>query len=247
MATEDIQLDLNQVKDLYDKMSGLVYSDMDKQFKEGKINGSDYADTWAKLMDSVVAGAMSTIAQLQMKETALDRDLKEKQLEAIDKDIELKDEQIDSSKATTVRNDGLASVEVEIKEEEIKVKEKDIDLKQEQIDFTKRQTEGFDDSKEQKMLDIQMNAWAMMFSSGLMSEVPAIVSGDNVSTLYCKMQNDIGIPDSGDVCDPCSSVYNESDCIVKMCNESPGCHWDTATSQCVDETGTPCPMPTKKK
>ncbi len=54
-----------------------------------------------------------------------------------------------------------------------------------------RQEEGFDDDLRRKMLDIQMNTWAMMFSSGLLTEVPEIISSDEVSDLYCFMKEQV--------------------------------------------------------
>ena len=47
-----------------------------------------------------------------------------------------------------------------------------------------RQEAGFDDDLRRKMLDIQMNAWAMMFSSGLLTSKPAIIANDAVTNLY---------------------------------------------------------------
>ena len=75
---------------------------------------------------------------------------------------------------------------------------KDLDLKQAQIDklnddkltsakqrdLYQRQIEGFDDNKYQKLFEAQMNAWALMFSSGLLTNKPTIISNDSASALY---------------------------------------------------------------
>ena len=61
---------------------------------------------------------------------------------------------------------------------------KDEELKQANIDLLNRQKEGFDDNKYQKLFEAQMNAWALMFSSGLLTEKPKIISNDAASTLY---------------------------------------------------------------
>jgi hypothetical protein len=148
-------LDIDQVKELYDTLAEKIYNDMDKQYKEGKINGATYADTWAKLMSSVISGSMNTIAQIQMKETAMDRCVKQEQCNQSKKQQELLDKQIEQ---------------------------------------TERQTKGFDDNKEQKMLEAQLNAWAMMFSSGLLEDMPDIINSDEVTKLYCKMADELGIP-----------------------------------------------------
>ena len=61
---------------------------------------------------------------------------------------------------------------------------KDEDLKQANIDLLNRQKEGFDDNKYQKLFEAQMNAWALMFSSGLLTTQPSIISNDSASALY---------------------------------------------------------------
>ena len=61
---------------------------------------------------------------------------------------------------------------------------KDEELKQANIDLLNRQKEGFDDNKHQKLFEAQMNAWALMFSSGLLTTQPSIISNDSASSLY---------------------------------------------------------------
>lgn len=61
---------------------------------------------------------------------------------------------------------------------------KDEEVKQANIDLLNRQKEGFDDNKYQKLFEAQMNAWALMFSSGLLTTKPSIISNDSASALY---------------------------------------------------------------
>ena len=61
---------------------------------------------------------------------------------------------------------------------------KDEELKQANIELLNRQKEGFDDNKNQKLFEAQMNAWALMFSSGLLTTKPQIISNDSASALY---------------------------------------------------------------
>ena len=61
---------------------------------------------------------------------------------------------------------------------------KDEEVKQANIDLLNRQREGFDDNKFQKLFEAQMNAWALMFSSGLLTDKPTIISNDSASALY---------------------------------------------------------------
>ena len=82
---------------------------------------------------------------------------------------------------------------------------KDLDLKQAQIDklnddkltsakqrdLYQRQIEGFDDNKYQKLFESQLSSWGLMFSSGMLTEKPSIITGDEVSKLYTKLTTDI--------------------------------------------------------
>ena len=61
---------------------------------------------------------------------------------------------------------------------------KDEELKQANIDLLNRQKQGFDDNKYQKLFEAQMKAWALMFSSGLLTTKPEIISNDSASSLY---------------------------------------------------------------
>lgn len=53
-----------------------------------------------------------------------------------------------------------------------------------QTELYQRQKEGFDDNKYQKLFETQMNAWGVMFSSGLLTTKPTIIDSDRVSALY---------------------------------------------------------------
>ena len=54
-----------------------------------------------------------------------------------------------------------------------------------------RQREGFDDNKYQKLFETQMNSWGLMFSSGLLTQKPAIISSDKASELYNELTSGI--------------------------------------------------------
>lgn len=53
-----------------------------------------------------------------------------------------------------------------------------------QTELYQRQKEGFDDNKYQKLFETQINAWGVMFSSGMLTTKPAIIDSDKVSELY---------------------------------------------------------------
>ena len=60
-----------------------------------------------------------------------------------------------------------------------------------QTELYQRQKEGFDDNKYQKLFESQLNAWGLMFSSGMLTEKPSIITGDKVSQLYTKLTSGI--------------------------------------------------------
>lgn len=64
------------------------------------------------------------------------------------------------------------------------IAEKQVASTAEQTLLYARQRQGFDDNKNQKLLETQMNSWGLMFSSGLLTQKPAIIESDEVSILY---------------------------------------------------------------
>ena len=69
--------------------------------------------------------------------------------------------------------------------------DKEVEVQEAQIALYNRQREGFDDNKYQKLFESQMNAWGLMFSSGLLTEKPSIITSDKASDLYSKLTEDI--------------------------------------------------------
>ncbi len=63
-----------------------------------------------------------------------------------------------------------------------------------QTELYQRQKEGFDDNKYQKLFESQINAWGLMFSSGMLTEKPSIITGDKVSQLYAQLTSGIVTP-----------------------------------------------------
>jgi hypothetical protein len=61
---------------------------------------------------------------------------------------------------------------------------KDLDVLTAQKELYIRQKEGFDDNKYQNLFKDQLHAWALMYSSGLLTDKPAIISSDELSALY---------------------------------------------------------------
>ena len=60
-----------------------------------------------------------------------------------------------------------------------------------QTELYERQKQGFDDNKYQKLFDSQINAWGLMFSSGMLTEKPSIITSDEVSQLYTQLTSSL--------------------------------------------------------
>ena len=121
-----------------------------------------------------------------------------KDLEVKSKEIEVKTQQI-----LTMQNDDKIKSAQSTKD--LEVKAKDLGVKQAQIDkliddlltaakqreLYSRQILGFDDNKYQKLFESQLSSWGLMFSSGMLTEKPSIITGDKVSQLYTKLTTGI--------------------------------------------------------
>ena len=166
-----IKLDVDQMEIIYDKFNEKVRNDLQDDYDCKKINGATYADTWAKMMAQVVTGSLQAMVSIATKETAMDRVVKQ--------------EQVDSSQASTTRNDDLAT-------SKIAVDTQDILNKIATASLTSRQESGFDDNVRQKLYEAQINSWALMFSSGLIEDFPTHLNNGKVGQLAIDIENAIG-------------------------------------------------------
>ena len=131
------------------------------QHKTSRITGAEYAEVYLGTMQTAISEAMKLL--LQNDTLAKEIELKEAQIAKINADKELINAQLLAYSAQQA---------------------KDLEIKQANIDLLNRQKEGFDDNKHQKLFEAQMNAWALMFSSGLLTTQPSIISNDSASSLY---------------------------------------------------------------
>jgi len=250
------EFDIAQVVSNYNLITTEFTTDLTEEFRAGRIKGTEYADTYQKLMALAMQEAMTTplqAAQIRkldleneklelekeliackithceaqtadilsstiIKEAQSDKDLlvKTAQIEHYTvqdslisaqedntknktvietaqsaKDLEVKDAQVDKYVADTSVSDanelGIISktgIQEAQSAKDLLVKDKDIALKEAQASFTIRQTQGFDDSANQKLFDAQMNSWALAFSAGMLSEVPSIIKDNSATELY---------------------------------------------------------------
>ena len=156
------------------------------QNQTSRITGAEYAEVYLGTMQSAISEAMKFL--LNKDQIIKDLDLKQAQIAAMESDTLIKSAQ--SAKDLELKQ---AQINVALEEKKLKAAQadayplqsaKDILVKQANIDLLNRQKEGFDDNKYQKLFEAQMNAWALMFSSGLLTTQPSIISNDSASSLY---------------------------------------------------------------
>ena len=131
------------------------------QHKTSRITGAEYAEVYLGTMQTAISEAMKFVLQN----------------DTLAKELELKQAQIAKINAEK----DLVNAQLAILGEQ---QAKDLLVKQANIDLLNRQIKGFDDNKHQKLFEAQMNAWALMFSSGLLTTQPSIISNDSASSLY---------------------------------------------------------------
>lgn len=131
------------------------------QNQTSRITGAEYAEVYLGTMQTAISEAMKFV--LQNDTLAKELELKQAQIAKINAERDLVNAQL------AMFGNQQA---------------KDLEVKQANIDLLNRQKEGFDDNKYQKLFEAQMNAWALMFSSGLLTDKPTIISNDSASSLY---------------------------------------------------------------
>ena len=110
-----------------------------------------------------------------------------------DKDLLVKQTQIDEmNKKILLMSQEITSM-VNKDDREASMLTTDTALKNAEVATQIRQKQGFDDNMKLKLFESQINAWSMMFSSGMLDTAPAIISNDEVKELYCKMMDELGL------------------------------------------------------
>ena len=121
-----IDINLDEVGKLYDMFSEKIRAQLQDDYDCKKINGTTFADLWAKMLPGIMQTSVTAVLQLQAKETPHDRALKEAQLcemkrESVRKDMlsneegELKNVQAKEISRESIRRDELSEKEAELK------------------------------------------------------------------------------------------------------------------------------------
>ena len=167
------------------------------QHKTSRITGAEYAEVYLGTMQTAISEAMKFV--LQNDSLAKELELKQAQIAKINAERDLVNAQLaifgaQQAKDLLVKDAQIAKINAD---KELTAAQtlaypaqqaKDLLVKQANIDLLERQREGFDDNKHQKLFEAQMNAWALMFSSGILETKPAIINDDAVSALYSTLK-----------------------------------------------------------
>ena len=167
---------------VFDKLMHAINGNILVQYESGRIKGPEYAQVYLGSMQTAVVEAMKFM--LTKDQIAKDLDLKAAQIAAIATENSIKTAQ--------------SAKDLLLKDKELLVKQAQIDklnddklTSAKQRDLYQRQIEGFDDNKYQKLFESQLSSWGLMFSSGMLTEKPSIITGDEVSKLYTKLTTGI--------------------------------------------------------
>lgn len=146
---------------IFDVLMKAVNENINIQYELTRITGSDYATVYLGAIETCIKEATNLLLQKAIA----------------DKEIEVKQAQIN----VALEEKRLKAAQADAYPDQAA---KDLLVKQANIELLNRQKEGFDDNKYQKLFEAQMNAWALMFSSGLLTDKPTIISNDSASALY---------------------------------------------------------------
>lgn len=137
------------------------------------------------------------LTNARVTEIEAQKDLLVRQRSAIDEEINIKTNESNANINLKNKQIDVMERETDIKEaqslKDLTLKDKEIEIKTKQGELYDRQRSGFDDDLKKKLMEIQMNAWAMMFSSGMLKTNPEIITNDEVSTLYNNIKSQLGI------------------------------------------------------
>ena len=147
--------DLNLVNNTYSDLAQRVKDDLDEQFSRGRIKGTDYANVYSNLMNTILQLSFQTPEQsAQIDNIMEDTKVKQKQEGLIDaqtkntlEDVNVKLKQEGLIEAQT--NDTLEDIKVKQKQEDLIAAQtgntlEDTNLKLKQEDLTTAQTHNVD-------------------------------------------------------------------------------------------------------
>ena len=164
---------------VFDVIMKAVNGNILVEYENGRIAGPDYATVYLGSMQTAIGAAIDFV----LREKVVEEQIAASQADTIVKQNQVA-EQIAASKADTAIKQDQSTADLTLKAQQATKLGKETLAVEEQTLLYERQRQGFDDNKNQKLLETQMSSWGLMFSSGLLTEKPAIITSDEVSKLY---------------------------------------------------------------
>ena len=158
---------------VFDKLMHAINGNILVQHESGRIKGPEYAQVYLGSIQTAVVEAMKFMLTK----------------EQIAKDLDLKEQQILSMKNDDVIKSAQSAKDLEVKTAQKNKLADDLLTGAKQRELYQRQIQGFDDNKLQKLFESQVSSWGLMFSSGMLTEKPAFITGTQVTDLYNKLIN----------------------------------------------------------
>lgn len=183
---------------IFDKLMGVVNENIKLQYTEGRLTGAEYANVYMGSIQEVIRESVNFMLQKKVVEKNLiEQDVniaaKEFELEQVQAKWEIDADILANNKllsdAEVDYKTKLYDRELDYKDAQIAKLAKDSDATDAQIALYERQTLGFEENKNQKLLEAQLNAWALVYSSGRLEIAPAIITNDATTQLYETLTN----------------------------------------------------------
>ena len=199
---------------VFDKLMEAVNKNIKIQYDEGKIKGTDYANVYLGSLQTVLQQSIEFIlreklVEAQIEGVKMDNIVKEFEIEIkVPKELELLNSQVElAGQEVLVKMEQVEQLKAQVEQLKAQTEQAvaqtalltrqqlELELngvadrasKEAQTSLYTRQEQGFDDNKNQKLFEAQMNAWSLMFSSGMLKEKPEIITSKAVDDLYNKI------------------------------------------------------------
>lgn len=189
---------------IFDQLMQTVTKHLDAQLAAGRLDTTTYGTVYLGAMQSVISSSIQYSLQVKDTETKInetvengkkDRALKDAQTTKVLNESALVTQQVSELTANGLKDRAVKTEQIVKMQEEVDLLQrqesemaangvKDRDLKTSQKALYDRQTAGFEDNKLQKLFEAQINAWGLMYSSGILEEAPKIITDDKLTDLY---------------------------------------------------------------
>lgn len=161
---------------VFDVLMKAVNENIEGQYNKTRITGTDYATVYLGAMQSVIAQSMQYLLTEKKAEAEIDL------LQTQDSEIKLngiKDRAVKEEQALNEADKRLSTAKAR-------------EVQEAQRRLYERQILGFDDNKEIKAFESQLNSWALLHSSGMIDAVtiPTVLSDANLESTYNSLISD---------------------------------------------------------